>query len=310
MTSWQLDDLLAVCRTTDGREHRRSGAPTTAPQPGQTLTLQALGSVVPTATGSAAIVGGHSVWEGARRRHLRHLDDAVHTAYAAASEIDARHGRTGTTSRIPARLDATVSRLRPAVHERHPYPILIRASLAGVVRFEIWSVPNGRTAARQAGRRSRMWSGLRHHGQTATKRGQSRRTEWPVDGKDVVVTGPWGRERNVIHHDLRVALPRMVRIFRRGSAEAALPGGRSCRRYDGAAPHGLNCRNRGRPDRFPGVRSRNPSGGASSCPTSECWRVRLPVKPAADVVKASRSPAGMRDSAAWLPATPRGFTTG
>ena len=96
------------------------------------------------------------------------------------------------------------------------YPILIRGFASpGVVRFEIWSVPNGRTVTLSRPQVTNVVKGYDTTVQTATlKRGQSNRTEWPVDGKDVVVTRTVrDANGNVIHQETYVShYHRMVGI--------------------------------------------------------------------------------------------------
>ena len=97
-----------------------------------------------------------------------------------------------------------------------PNPILIRGFASpGVVRFEIWSVPNGRTVSLSRPSVSNVVRGYDTTVKTASmRRGTSLRTEWPVDGKDVVVSRTVrDASGRVIHHETYVShYHRMVGI--------------------------------------------------------------------------------------------------
>src|SRR5258708_14570157 len=98
-----------------------------------------------------------------------------------------------------------------------PHPILIRGIASpGIVRFEIWSVPNGRTVSLSRPQVSNVVPGADSVVRTASLRAGTRlRTEWPVDGKDVVVTrtvrDASGRvihfETDVAHYHRMVGIP-------------------------------------------------------------------------------------------------------
>src|SRR4029079_19801060 len=97
---------------------------------------------------------------------------------------------------------------------------LIRAFASpGVVRFEIWSVPNGRTVSLSRPQVSNVVAGADSVVRTAElRKGTSELIEWPVDGKDVVVTRTV-RDANgrVIHRDVFVShYHRMIGINRIG----------------------------------------------------------------------------------------------
>ena len=90
-----------------------------------------------------------------------------------------------------------------------PNPILIRGFASpGVVRFEIWSVPNGRTVSLSRPSVSNVVKGFDTTVEDGVDCGEgtSQRTEWPVDGKDVVVTRTV-RDANgrIIHHETYVS---------------------------------------------------------------------------------------------------------
>ena len=96
------------------------------------------------------------------------------------------------------------------------YPILIRGFASpGTVRYEIWSVPNGRTVTWS---RPAIWNVVRGYDSvrptTTLPRGRAERIEWPVDGMDVSITRTV-RETNghVVHVDTFVShYHRMVGI--------------------------------------------------------------------------------------------------
>ena len=101
------------------------------------------------------------------------------------------------------------------------YPILIRGFASpGVVRYEIWSVPNGRTVSLSRPHGHERRAGLRLRGQDRRRcrQGTSERIEWPVDGKDVVVTRTVrDASGRVIHRDTFVShYHRMIGINRIG----------------------------------------------------------------------------------------------
>ena len=99
-------------------------------------------------------------------------------------------------------------------------PILIRGFASpGVVRFEIWSVPNGRTVTLSRARVTNVVAGYDTVVKTTElPTGTEERTEWPVDGKDVSVTRTV-RDANgrVIHFETYIShYHRMVGILRVG----------------------------------------------------------------------------------------------
>src|SRR4051794_26690092 len=139
-----------------------------------------------------AIVGGHSV-EG--RALAGGICAASTTLFNAALrggyEIDARQPHWYYITRYPLGLDATVSGSQ-TMRFRNDTPniILIRGFASpGVVRFEIWSVPNGRTVSLSRPNVSNVVRGFDTSVKTSSiPAGTRERTEWPVDGKDVSVT--------------------------------------------------------------------------------------------------------------------------
>jgi vancomycin resistance protein YoaR len=112
-------------------------------------------------------------------------------------------------SRYPLGLDATVSgsqSMRFRNDTKHPVLIKTYAS-AGVVTFQIWSVPNGRTVSWSKPRVENVVRGYDTvQYTTSLPAGQRKRIEWPVDGKDVWVTRTV-RDANgrVVHHETLVS---------------------------------------------------------------------------------------------------------
>jgi vancomycin resistance protein YoaR len=100
------------------------------------------------------------------------------------------------------------------------FPILIRGFASpGYVRYEIWSVPSGRTVALSRPQVSNVVPGSDSTVQASDlPKGTSERTEWPVDGKDVVVTRTVrDAAGHVIHSDTFVShYHRMIGILRIG----------------------------------------------------------------------------------------------
>jgi len=193
----------------------------TVVRPGQTFDFwQALGEVS-FRTGyrlGGAIVGGHSVEGKALAGGICATSTTLfNAALRGGFEIDARQPHWYYITKYPLGLDATVSQSQTMRFTNDTkYPILIRGFASpGVVRFEIWSVPNGRTVTLSKPQVSNVVKGYDTTVQTATlKRGQSNRTEWPVDGEDVVVTRTVrDANGNVIHHETYVShYHRMVGI--------------------------------------------------------------------------------------------------
>ena len=93
--------------------------------------------------------------------------------------------------RYPLGLDATVSDSQTMRFRNDTaHPVLIKSFASpGVVRFEIWSVPNGRTVTWSKPHVTNVVRGFDSVRYTsALAPGQTKRIEYPVDGKDVVVT--------------------------------------------------------------------------------------------------------------------------
>jgi vancomycin resistance protein YoaR len=169
-----------------------------------------------------AIVGGHSV-EG--RALAGGICAASTTLFNAALrggfEIVQRQPHWYYITRYPLGLDATVSESQTMRFRNDTkYPILIRGFASpGFVRYEIWSVPNGRSVSFSRPQVTNVVRGSDSEVRTAAlKAGTSERIEWPVDGKDVVVTRTV-RDANghVINRDTFVShYHRMIGINRIG----------------------------------------------------------------------------------------------
>ena len=169
-----------------------------------------------------AIIGGHSVEGKALAGGICAASTTLfNAALRGGFEILARQPHWYYITRYPLGLDATVSGSQTMRFRNDTaYPILIRGFASpGVVRYEIWSVPNGRTVTLSRPSVSNIVKGSDSTVKTAAlPAGTSERTEWPVDGKDVVVTrtvrDSHGR---VIHHDTFVShYHRMIGILRIG----------------------------------------------------------------------------------------------
>ena len=169
-----------------------------------------------------AIVGGHSVEGKALAGGICATSTTLfNAALRGGFEIVSRQPHWYYITRYPLGLDATVSGSQSMKFRNDTqFAILIRGFASpGTVRFEIWSVPNGRTVSLSRPQVSNVVRGADSVVKTtALPRGKSERTEWPVDGKDVVVTRTVrdGSGR-VIHHEVYVShYHRMVGINRIG----------------------------------------------------------------------------------------------
>ncbi len=139
-----------------------------------------------------AIVGGHSV-EG--RALAGGICAASTTLFNAAArgglQIVARQPHWYYITRYPLGLDATVSDSQTMRFRNDTkYPVMIKSVASpGVVRFEIWSVPNGRSTTWSRPSVSNVVGGYDTVQHTSSLRpGERKRIEYPVDGKDVSVT--------------------------------------------------------------------------------------------------------------------------
>ncbi len=140
-----------------------------------------------------AIVGGHSVEGKALAGGICAASTTLfNAALRAGYQIVARSPHWYSITRYPLGLDATVSGSQSMRFRNDtPYPLIIRASAApGVVTFEVWSAPTGRTTTLTKPIVRNVVRGSEGPPQyTSTlKKGVTNRIEWPVDGKDVWVT--------------------------------------------------------------------------------------------------------------------------
>jgi vancomycin resistance protein YoaR len=158
----------------------------------------------------AAIVGGRTVEGRALAGGICATSTTLFNAAARAGlQIVTRSPHWYYIPRYPLGLDATVSgsqSMRFRNDTKHP--ILIKAFASpGMVRFEMWSVPNGRTVSWSRPSVSNVVQGYDTERKTsALKRGERERIEWPVDGKDVSVTRTVRNAAGaVIHRDVFVS---------------------------------------------------------------------------------------------------------
>ncbi len=139
-----------------------------------------------------AIVGGHSVEGKALAGGICAASTTLfNAALRAGFEIVTRQPHWYYITRYPLGLDATVSQSQTMRFRNDTkYPILIRGFASpGYVRYEIWSVPNGRSVSFSRAQVSNVVPGSDSEVRTTElRKGTSERIEWPVDGKDVVVT--------------------------------------------------------------------------------------------------------------------------
>jgi vancomycin resistance protein YoaR len=165
-----------------------------------------------------AIVGGHSVEGKALAGGICAASTTLFNAAARGGlEILTRSPHWYYITRYPLGLDATVSDSQTMRFRNDTdHPILIKSvAVPGMVRFEIWSLPNGRTTTWSRPSVSNVVRGYDTVQYTSTlPAGQRERTEWPVDGKDVVVIRTVrDAAGHVIHRDTFVShYHRMVGI--------------------------------------------------------------------------------------------------
>jgi vancomycin resistance protein YoaR len=197
----------------------------TVVQPGAAFDFWAALGEVSLRTGyrmGGAIIGGHSVEGKALAGGICAASTTLfNAALRGGYDILARQPHWYYITRYPLGLDATVSGSQTMRFRNDTaYPILIRGFASpGVVRFEIWSVPNGRTVSLSRPQVSNVVPGYDTTIKTTDlPAGTSERTEWPVDGKDVVVTRTV-RDANghIVHFDTFVShYHRMIGILRIG----------------------------------------------------------------------------------------------
>jgi vancomycin resistance protein YoaR len=169
-----------------------------------------------------AIVGGHSVEGKALAGGICAASTTLfNAALRGGFEIQRRQPHWYYITRYPLGLDATVSGTQTMRFRNDTqYPILIRGFASpGFVRYEIWSVPNGRTVALSRPHVTNVVPGSDSTVDAPDlPKGTSERIEWPVDGKDVVVTRTVrDAAGHVIHQDTFVShYHRMIGINRIG----------------------------------------------------------------------------------------------
>jgi len=139
-----------------------------------------------------AIVGGHSVEGKALAGGICAASTTLFNAAARGGlAIVARQPHWYYITRYPLGLDATVSQSQTMRFRNDTnHPVMIKSVAGpGIVRFEIWSVPNGRSTSWSRPRVSNVVRGYDTTQYTSSLRpGEQKRIEWPVDGKDVSVT--------------------------------------------------------------------------------------------------------------------------
>jgi len=190
-------------------------------RPGQTFEFWGALGEVSFRTGyrlGAAIVGGRTVEGRALAGGICSVSTTLfNAALRGGLDIVTRRPHWYYITRYPLGLDATVSdtqTMRFRNDTRHPVMIKSMAS-PGVVRFELWSVPNGRTTTLSRPSVANVVRGYDTVQYSSSLRpGERKRIEYPVDGKDVAVTrtvrDAAGR---VIHRDTFVSnYHRMVGI--------------------------------------------------------------------------------------------------
>jgi vancomycin resistance protein YoaR len=165
-----------------------------------------------------AIVGGHSVEGKALAGGICAASTTLFNAAARGGlDIVSRQPHWYYITRYPLGLDATVSGSQSMRFRNDTaHPILIKTLASpGVVTFQIWSLPNGRSVSWSKPRVANVVRGYDTVQYTSSLRpGERKRIEWPVDGKDVWVTRTV-RDTNgrVIHHETFVShYHRMVGI--------------------------------------------------------------------------------------------------
>lgn len=165
-----------------------------------------------------AIVGGHSVEGKALAGGICAASTTLFNAAARGGlQIVTRSPHWYYITRYPLGLDATVSgsqSMRFRNDTKHSVLIKAHAS-PGVVTFEIWSVPNGRTVSWSKPSVSNVVRGFDTVKYTSSlRKGQRERIEWPVDGKNVSVTRTVrNADGGVVHRDTFVShYHRMVGI--------------------------------------------------------------------------------------------------
>jgi vancomycin resistance protein YoaR len=164
-------------------------------QPGQTFDFWGALGEVSFRTGyrlGGAIVGGHSVEGKALAGGICAASTTLFNAAARSGlQILTRSPHWYYITRYPLGLDATVSESQTMRFRNDTsHPVLIKTLAGpGVVTFQIWSVPNGRSVTWSKPRVANVVRGYDTVEYTSSLApGERKRIEWPVDGKDVWVT--------------------------------------------------------------------------------------------------------------------------
>ena len=162
-----------------------------------------------------AIINGRTEPQGALAGGICSCSTTLfNAALRAGYEMGARRNHYYYIDRYPLGLDATVfisasgSKQTMSFTNDTRYPLLIRGrgwreGGAGYVRFDIYSVPNGRkvTFSRPIVRNVRRASDTVQY-TSGLPKGARQRIEYPVDGKQVTVTRTVrDRKGKVIHRD-------------------------------------------------------------------------------------------------------------
>jgi vancomycin resistance protein YoaR len=139
-----------------------------------------------------AIVGGHSVEGKALAGGICAASTTLFNAAARGGlEIVSRQPHWYYITRYPLGLDATVSGSQSMRFRNDTSHAILIKSIAspGIVTFQIWSLPNGRTTTWSAPTVRNVVRGYDTVQYTSSlPHGVRKRIEWPVDGKDVWVT--------------------------------------------------------------------------------------------------------------------------
>jgi len=158
-----------------------------------------------------AIIRGHSQPTGALAGGICSCSTTLfNAAVRAGLEIIERHNHYYYITRYPVGLDATVSKTDSGGGQNMifrndtAYPIVIRSTASpGVVHFEIWGVPDGRTTTFATSAKSNYRrAGDTVEYTTALPPGAKKRIELPTDGFNVTVTRiVRGKDGAIIHKD-------------------------------------------------------------------------------------------------------------
>jgi vancomycin resistance protein YoaR len=157
-----------------------------------------------------AIVGGHSVEGKALAGGICSASTTLFNAAARGGfEILTRSPHWYYIKRYPLGLDATVSGSQTMRFRNDTrFPVLIKTHAGpGIVTFELWSVPNGRTVSWSRPSVANVVRGFETVRYTSTlPKGHREQIEWAADGMDVAVTRTVrAADGHVIHRDTFVS---------------------------------------------------------------------------------------------------------